>query len=219
MLSVVDSLKAVSLFAGLADGELAALADAAIVRTFLKNTILVTEGERSDSLYVILSGRVKVYVSDEHGRDLVLNTQGAGQYFGELALDEGPRSASVVTLEPCRMAVIPNDLLREFLARHPAAGLQLIRVLIGRIRHMTENIKSLALLDVYGRVAKLLLELARETDGKLVIEERFTQQDIADRVGASREMVSRIFKDLTTGGYIATDGGKIVIQRRPPRGW
>jgi len=195
------------------------VADGAIVRTFPKNTIVVTEGDRSDSLYVILSGRVKVFVSDEQGKDLVLNIQGPGEYFGELALDEGPRSASVATMEPCKMAVIANDVLREFLARHPEAALQLIRGLIGRTRHMTESLKNLALLDVYGRVAKLLLELATEVDGRLVIDLRLTQQEIADRVSASREMVSRILKDLSVGGYIANEGGKIVIQRRPPRAW
>jgi CRP/FNR family cyclic AMP-dependent transcriptional regulator len=219
MLSITDSLKAVSLFSGLSPEELAALADAALVRTFPKNTIVVTEGERSDSLYVVLSGRVKVFVSDEHGKDLVLNVEGPGEYFGELALDEGPRSASVATLEPCKMAVIANDVLRRFLAGHPETAVHLVRGLIGRVRHMTESLKDLALLDVYGRVAKLLLELAKESDGRLVIDQRLTQQDIADRVSASREMVSRILKDLTTGGYIVNEGGKIVIQRRPPRAW
>lgn len=219
MLSITESLKVVSLFSGLSPQEIATLADGAIVRTFPKNTIVVTEGERSDSLYVILSGRVKVFVSDEHGKDLVINVAGPGEYFGELALDEGPRSASVATLEQCKLAVIANDLLRGFLASHPQAALQLIRGLIARTRRATESLKDLALLDVYGRVAKLLLELAREADGRLLIDERLTQQDIADRVSASREMVSRILKDLTTGGYISNEGGRIVIQRRPPRAW
>jgi CRP/FNR family cyclic AMP-dependent transcriptional regulator len=219
MLSVADSLKAVSLFSALSPQEIAALADAAIVRTYPKNTIVVTEGERSDSLYVILSGRVKVFLSDEHGKDLVINVEGPGEYFGELALDEGPRSASVATLESCKMAVIANEVLRGFLASHPEAAVQLIRGLIARARRMTESLKDLALLDVYGRVAKLLLELAKETDGRLVIDQRLTQQDIADRVSASREMVSRILKDLTTGGYVTQEGGRIVIQRRPPRAW
>ncbi len=216
---VADSLKAVPLFSGLSSEEIATLAEGAVVRTYQKNTIVVTEGERSDSLYVILAGRVKVFVSDEHGKDLVLRVEGPGEYFGELALDEGPRTASVATLEQCKLAVIANDVVRGLLARHPEAALQLIRGLIGRVRYMTENLKDLALLDVYGRVAKLLLELATETDGRLVIDQRLTQQDIADRVSASREMVSRILKDLTTGGYVTNEGGKIVIQRRPPRAW
>lgn len=219
MLSVADSLKAVSLFSTLSAQEIAALAEGAAVRTYARNTLVMTEGERSDSLYVVLSGRVKVYVSDEHGKDLVLNVQGPGEYFGELALDEGPRSASVMTLEPSKLAVIANDVLRGFLTSHPEAGVQLVRGLIGRVRRATESLKDLAQLDVYGRVAKLLLELARESDGKLVIDQKLTHQDIADRVSASREMVSRILKDLTTGGYLANEGGRIVIQRRPPRAW
>jgi CRP/FNR family cyclic AMP-dependent transcriptional regulator len=117
------------------------------------------------------------------------------------------------------MAVMGNDVLRGFLTSHPEAAVQLVRGLTGRVRRLTESIKDLALLDVYGRVAKLLLELAREVEGRLVIDQRLTHQDIADRVSASREMVSRIFKDLTTGGYIANEGGKIVICRRPPRAW
>lgn len=219
MLPVAESLKAVSLFSMLSDAAIRALADATIVRSFPKNAMVVTEGDRSDSLYVILSGRVKVFVSDEHGKDVVLNVQSPGEYFGELALDEGPRSASVLTLEPCRMAVIPNDVLRAFLAAHPEAAFELIRCLIGRARHLTESLKDFALLDVYGRVAKLLLELATEVDGRLVVDQRLTQQEISERVNASREMVSRIFKDLTAGGYIAQEGGKIVIRRRPPRAW
>jgi CRP/FNR family cyclic AMP-dependent transcriptional regulator len=219
VLSTTESLQGVSLFAGLSPEEIAALADAAVVRSFPKNTIVVTEGERSDSLYVILSGRVKVFVSDEQGKELVLNVEGPGEYFGELALDEGPRTASVSTLEPCKLAMIANDALRGFLASHPDAALRLMRGLIGRIRHMTESIKDLALLDVYGRVAKLLLELAREVEGRLIVDQRLTHQQVADRVSASREMVSRIFKDLATGGYIAVEDGRIVIKRRPPRAW
>lgn len=219
MLSVADSLKAVSLFSTLSAQAIAALAEGAAVRAYARNALVMTEGERSDSLYVVLSGRVKVYVSDEHGKDLVLNVQGPGEYFGELALDEGPRSASVMTLEPSKLAVIANDVLRGFLTSHPEAAVQLVRGLIGRVRRATESLKDLAQLDVYGRVAKLLLELARESDGKLVIDQKLTHQDIADRVSASREMVSRILKDLTTGGYLANEGGRIVIQRRPPRAW
>ena len=219
MLCITESLKAIPLFSGLSAQEIDALANAAVVRTFPKNTIVVTEGERSDSLYVILSGRVKVFVSDEEGRGVTLNFEGPGEYFGELALDEGPRSASVVTLEPCRMALIPNDVLKGFVSGHPDVALHLIRALIGRVRHTTESLKDLATLDVYGRVAKLLLDLAREVGGKLIIESRLTQQEIADRVGCSREMVTRIFRDLTVGGYIGNEDGKIIIYRRPPRAW
>ncbi|MFN0300542.1 MAG: Crp/Fnr family transcriptional regulator [Burkholderiales bacterium] len=219
MVSITQSLLAVPLFNGLSPEGIAALAASTIVRKLAKSTIVVTEGERSDSLYVILSGRVKVFVSDEDGRDLVLNVRGPGQYFGELALDEGPRSASVATLEPCQLAVISYEAIKSFITHHPDAAMQLIRVLIGHARHMTAMFKDLAMLDVYGRVAKFLLDNAREVDGKLVIEERLTQQDIGERVSASREMVSRILKELTSGGYISSEAGRIVVHRKPPHGW
>jgi CRP/FNR family transcriptional regulator, cyclic AMP receptor protein len=219
MLSITQSLQAVPLFSGLSQEEIAALAAAALVRKLPKNTIVVTEGVRSDSLYVILSGRVKVFVSDEGGHDLVLNVLGPGEYFGEFALDERPRSASVMTLEPCQVAVISNEALKSFITHHPDAAMQLIRVLIGHARHMTARFKDLAMLDVYGRVAKFLLDNAREVEGRQVIEERLTQQDIGERVSASREMVSRILKELTSGGYISNEAGKIIVHRKPPRGW
>jgi CRP/FNR family transcriptional regulator, cyclic AMP receptor protein len=219
MLSITQSLQAVPLFSGLSQEEIAALAAAALVRKLPKNTIVVTEGVRSDSLYVILSGRVKVFVSDEGGHDLVLNVLGPGEYFGEFALDERPRSASVMTLEPCQVAVISNEALKSFITHHPGAAMQLIRVLIGHARHMTARFKDLAMLDVYGRVAKFLLDNAREVEGRQVIEERLTQQDIGERVSASREMVSRILKELTSGGYISNEAGKIIVHRKPPRGW
>ena len=219
MLSITQSLQAVPLFSGLSPEELTALAGATLVRKLPKNTIVVTEGVRSDSLYVILSGRVKVFVSDEGGHDLVLNVQGPGEYFGELALDEGPRSASVATLEPCQVAVISNEAVKSFITHHPDAAMQLIRGLIGHARHMTARFKDLAMLDAYGRVAKFLLENAREIEGRLVIEERLTQHDIGERVSTSREMVSRILKELTAGGYIGNEAGRIVVHRKPPRGW
>jgi CRP/FNR family cyclic AMP-dependent transcriptional regulator len=219
MLSVAESLKAVVLFSKLSQPEISTLATAAIARTFQKNTIVVTEGERSNSLYAILSGWVKVLVSDGHGRELVITVMDPGEYFGEFALDERPRSASTGTLEPSKLAMIANEILRTFIGSHPDAARHFIRELIGRARRATESFKSLTMLDVYGRVAKLLLDLAKQVDGRLNVDERLTHRDIADRISASREIVSRIVKDLTTGGYIAIQGGKIIIRRQPPPGW
>jgi CRP/FNR family cyclic AMP-dependent transcriptional regulator len=162
---------------------------------------------------------VKVYVSDDDGHDVVLATQGAGEYFGELVLDEGPRSASVMTLEPSRFLVVPLNDFRDFVAGNPAFALSLIEKLIARVRSLTESVKSLALMDVYGRVARLLLELAEESNGGLVISQRLTQQDIASRIGASREMVSRILKDLSIGGYLTQSRTGIVLHRKPPEHW
>ena len=136
-----------------------------------------------------------------------------------MALDEGPRSASIMTLEPSRFLTVPKSDFKDFLVRNPAFAVRLIEKLIHRARALTENVKSLALMDVYGRIARLLLELAVERDGKLVVAEHLTQKDIASRVGASREMVSLILKDLTAGGYIRHEGHTLVIERAPPSRW
>jgi CRP/FNR family cyclic AMP-dependent transcriptional regulator len=203
----------------LTDAELMVIGVHGIARSFPKNSIIVNEGDATDSLYIIMEGRVKAFVSDDEGREVILSTQGAGEYFGEMVLDQGPRSASVMTLEPSRFLVVPKEDFREFVLKNPAFSVSLIEKLISRVRSLTENVKSLALMDVYGRVARLLLELANEVDGVLVIEERLTQQDIANRVGASREMVSRILKDLSIGGYIAQTRERIVLLKKPPAHW
>lgn len=199
--------------------ELKALSAQGVLKAYPRNTIIVSEGDETDSFYVIVEGRIKVYVSDEEGREVVLGTQGPGDYFGEMVLDGGPRSASVVTLEPSRFAVVGKQRFRDFLYAHPEFSIHLVEKLIARTRALTENVKSLALMDVYGRVARLLLELAVNEDGRLVVPEKLTQQDIANRVGSSREMVSRIFKDLTIGGYISIDSKQITIHKNPPRHW
>lgn len=199
--------------------ELRTLSAQGVVKNFPKNTVIVSEGDETDSLYIIIAGRVKVFVGDEEGKEIVLGTQGPGEYFGEMVLDGGPRSASVMTLEPSRFAVIPKHRFREFLRSHPEFAIHLVEKLIQRTRALTENVRSLALMDVYGRVARLLLELGREAGGKLVIDQKLTQQDIANRVGASREMISKILKDLTVGGYITVEKKRITINKTPPRHW
>jgi CRP/FNR family cyclic AMP-dependent transcriptional regulator len=201
------------------DDVVRALAAHGVVRNYAKNTIIITEGDPSDSLYVILSGRVKVYLSDGQGREVVLDVHGPGRYVGEMAFDDAPRSASVMTLEPCTMSVLSGKQFREFVASNPDATMHLIRSLIHRARVASENVRNLALLDVYGRVARLLLDLAQEKDGHLVIDQPYTQQDLAQRVGCSREMISRIFKDLVAGGYIKLEGRRICIERSLPNRW
>ena len=199
--------------------ELRAISAHAQTRAFPRNAVVLNEGDRTDSLYIILEGRVKAFVSDPDGKEVVLSTQGTGEYFGEMVLDAGPRSASIMTLEPSKFLVVPQSDFKDFLLKNPAFAVRVIEKLIHRARALTANVKSLALMDVYGRVARLLLELAREHEGKLVIAERLTQKDIASRVGASREMVSLILKDLETGGYIRHDGHTLVIEHTPPPRW
>lgn len=203
----------------LSEADLMVMGSHGIARSYPKNTIIVTEGDTTDSLYIILEGRVKAFVSDGEGHDMVLSTQGPGEYFGEMALDEGPRSASIMTLEPSRFLVVRKDDLRDFVMKNPAFALSLIEKLIHRVRSLTASVKSLALMDVYGRVARLLLELAEDTGDKLTIPQRLTQQEIASRIGASREMVSRILKDLSSGGYLTQSRAGIVLHRKPPEHW
>jgi CRP/FNR family cyclic AMP-dependent transcriptional regulator len=212
-------LKNIPLFEGVAEAELQALAERTVPRSYPKQAIIVTEGDESDSLYLILGGRVKVYLSDESGKELILAIKGPGQYFGEMVLDSQPRSASVITLEPSQFAVLSRGDFRAFLLRHPDVALQVIQNLIAVARGLNQNVRNLAMLDVYGRVARILLELAVEQGGKLVIPERMTQKDIAARVGASREMINRILRDLTTGGYVTVEAGRITINKAPPARW
>jgi len=195
------------------------IAKVATVRPYPRNAIIVTEGDETDSLYVMLSGKARVYVSDEKGREAALNQIGAGEYFGEVTLDGGPRSASVMALEECRCAVIRRAELTAFIERNPGFALHLVQKLAHRVRELTESVRSLALMDVYGRVARLLLELAEEKDGRLVVAEPLTHKEIASRVGASREMISRIFSDLNDGGYLRKEDGQLVIARKPPPRW
>jgi CRP/FNR family cyclic AMP-dependent transcriptional regulator len=206
-------------FAGLDEQALRELCPGGAVRAVPKNVIVVSAGDATDSLYVILSGRVKAFVSDEQGKEVVVNTIGAGDFFGELVLDGGPRAASIMTLEPCRFYVIAQEETERLLAANPAFGRDLIRKLIGKVRSLTGQVRDLALKDVYGRLAKFVEESAAEQGGRRMIPERLTQADIAARIGGSREMVSRILGDLATGGYIEVEGKRIILLKKLPPHW
>ncbi len=198
---------------------MSALARCKQIRRYPKNTIVVSQGDRGESVLFILEGRVKVYVSDDAGDQVVVATQGRGEYFGELSLDDGLRSASVVTLEATVLAVVPKDQFAELVASEPELAVQLTMQLIGRVRVLTERVTDLALLDVYGRLVKLLHDQSvPRPDGARAMA-RLTQQDIAEHVGSSREMVSRIFKELVAGGYVSLTTDEIVVHRTPPRRW
>ena len=195
------------------------IAATGVIRQFPKNTILINEGDQGDSLFIVLTGRVKVFASNAAGKEVVIAFHGPGEYVGEMSLDGAPRSASVMTAEPSTCAVVSRAQFREFILAHPDFALHLVEKLIQRVRMATENVKSLALSDVYGRLVRLLLSLAAERDGRLIVPEKLTQQDIAERVGASRDMISRLMKDLVGGGYLAVEDRTIVILRKPPPGW
>lgn len=212
-------LSRVDLFHGLAGAELAALMASCIQRQYPKNSVIINDCDTADSMYIISSGRVKVYCSERNGKEYVVNTLGVGEYFGELALlDDKRRSASVRTLERSSFLILYREAFSEMVDRHPAVARKLVCNLTRRIRQLTTAAKSLALQDVYGRVAQLLIHLAVPRDsGIAVVPEKLTQQDIADRVGASREMVARILKDLTIGKYIGWEDRHIVLLGRLPK--
>ncbi len=205
-----------ALFKGVQEEDLRRLAMCAITRAYPKHAIIMSEGDATDAIYMIVSGRVKVYLSDESGKELILAIKAAGEYFGEMALDGQPRAASVMTLEPSQFALIPHGDFRAFVLQHAEVALRLFENLSRVARGITQKIRSVAMLDVYGRVARVLLELAVERDGKLVIPDRLTQRDIANRVGASREMINRILRDLSAGGYLTISAGRITINKAPP---
>jgi CRP/FNR family cyclic AMP-dependent transcriptional regulator len=190
-------------------------------RSFPRGEHLIREAEEGDALFVILGGKVKVYVSDAQGRELIVADYAAGDFVGEMALDGAARSASVVAMEPTACSVVTRDALRAAIHADPDIAMRMIATLIARNREATLKLKDLALMDVYGRVARLLLDLDTvvEPDGQAWSRERLTQLEIARRVGASRDMISRILKDLRTGGYIALRDKRVAILRRPPARW
>ena len=197
---------------GLKAEELRGIAAKGTVKTFRRQTVIVSEGDENEAFHLVLSGRVKIFVSDEQGREVVLGTQGPGEYFGEMVLDEGPRCASVITLESSRIAIIPKAKFVDYLAQHPEVALKVLQKVVRSLRSLTQKVKSLALTDVYGRVARLLTEVS-SISGTRVIE-RMTQQEIANRVGASREMISRVMRDLAADGSISLDKTHITILKR-----
>lgn len=208
----------VEIFEGLIPDELEALAASSVMRSYPKNTVIINENDHADSLYIIETGRVKVYCSDKNGKEFIMNTLGTGDYFGELALlDDDKRSASVRTMEKSNFCIIYKEDFNKVLDAQPNIAKTLIRNLTRRVRKLTKDVKALALQDVYGRVTNVLKSLAEPRDNETsIIPEKLTQQDIADRVGASREMVARILKDLTIGEYITFEGRNIVINGKLP---
>jgi len=196
-----------------------ALAQIGTVRSYPKNTVVFQEGDWSNQLYVIVTGKVKIFLADSDGRELIVDILGPRQYFGEMALDGRPRSASVITLEASKLAIVQRDDFKRFLADNAEASFGLIVTLIDRARNLTRAVGGMGLLDVYGRVARFLLDNAVEWNGRTVLQERMTHQEIGKRVGASREMVTRILGDLREGGYIVVEDDTIVICHPPPARW
>jgi CRP/FNR family cyclic AMP-dependent transcriptional regulator len=215
----VFHIRAIPLFDGLTADELLALKQRGEVRSYFKHTIVASEGDQAAFLFVILSGYVNLFVSDQDGKKFVVSTHGPGECIGETMLDGGPWPTSVETLESSRVWALARDDLLQVIAEHPAVALRFIQVISQRERALTDCTKSLALKDVYGRVVKLLGDMSIEHGGGRIVARHLTQDGIATRIGASREMVNRVMRDLTTGGYLRTDHGTITIVRPPPAHW
>jgi CRP/FNR family cyclic AMP-dependent transcriptional regulator len=202
----------VRLFSTLSDEQLRMLQPYLQLRSFARNTLVMRAGEETDALYIILSGRVKVLIPDDEGREVILAFMGPNEFFGEMGLlDDQPRSASVETLEPCEMLRFSKSGFITCLKDNFELAMIIIRNLVKRLRGADRSIESLALIDVYGRVARLLLDQAQEIDGLWIVKQAPPKQEMARMIGASREMVSRVMKDLQQRGYIRAEKRKVIL--------
>ena len=219
MATLPETLTKTDLFSGLDDADIEMVASQAVLRQFPKNTVIVSQGDDTDSIYVIIKGKVDVFLHNDKGKEIIINTMGVCESFGELAPLGGiPRQASIITTEESTFGVISRQVFMDTLLVKPPVSMKIIDLLITRIQDLTEEVSSLALEDVYNRVVRVLYKHADEVGDKLITE-KLTQQDIASRVGATREMVHRILKELKTGGYISIEGKHITIEKKLPSGW
>jgi CRP/FNR family transcriptional regulator, cyclic AMP receptor protein len=209
-------LRRVPLLSSLSELQLGTLAAASVRRSFPKGRTIVAEGEPSQSLYILLSGRAKVQRSDAEGKEVILAMIGPGEFFGEMSLiDDAPRSASVITVESCDFMAIQKDSFKAMLSQSTDMAMQIMRGLVRRLREADKKIETLALLDVYGRVARVLLDFSEQVGNERVVKGKLPRQEIAKMIGASREMVSRVMKGLETDGYIvAMPEGKLVLREK-----
>ena len=206
-------LKSVPMFAAFPEDQLRTLMSVVMRRHAPRGAVIMAEGDRVDSLYIVISGRLKVMMGEADGKEVILGILGAGEIFGEMGLiDDGPRSASVVAIEPCELLVVTKRDFKKCMAESFDTAMTVMRVLVRRLRAADRKIGSLAMLDVYGRVARLLLDMSEDVDGQKVVTKRLTKQDIAKMVGASREMVSMVMRDLEISGYFEVRGSTIVLR-------
>ena len=213
-MSVSDSLRAIPLFARLREGDVSRLASAARERTYPKNSVIVFEDDPGDALYVVVSGQVKVVLTAEDGREVILSVRDRGEFFGEMALiDDEPRSAHVIAIEDSRLLVMRREDFQRCLADIPEIAIGMLRALVSRLRQADDKIGGLVLLDVPGRVASLILDLADDNDG-VNVTKRVTHHMIAQMIGSSRETVSRTMRALVEQGLIEASRKQIIIQNR-----
>lgn len=218
MLSNLDLIRRVPLFTMLTPAQAESLAAAVTKKRFKRGEILVEQGKKTNSLYIMLSGRTRVVMTDSKGREVILATLRAGDYLGEMSLiDNEPHSATVIAEQQVDVLALGRETFLQCLMENAALSFAVMHGLVQRLRRASQNISSLALVGVYGRVAKVLLDAALQDEtGGMLIREKVSRQDIAKMVGASREMVSRVMKDFEDQGFIKMlDGGQVrVFERR-----
>ena len=213
----VDLFRQVPLFADLEDADLDSLISVATRRKFQKDSVIFFEHDPGDSLFMILSGRVKVTILSDDGREIILSVLGEKDFFGEMSLlDNEPRSATAIAMEDAEVVILHQKEFLSIVEKRPRVLVLLLAVLSSRLRKANHQIGSLALLDVYGRVAAVLLDMAKESgvrlkDGRVCFR-RPTHQEIANMIGATRETVSRMISDLHRQGYIEISGKNVIIQ-------
>ena len=206
------ALKSFHMFQNLSDERLEPISRCAILRNVARGAIVLHAGDRTDNIYFVLSGNLKVLVSDEDGREVILTMIGPGEVFGEMGvLDEDVRSATVLAVSSANLVVMSKGDFKRVMLDNAEVALQVTRNLVQRLRQADRQIESLALLDVYGRVARLLLDMAEDVGGQKVVTRKISKQDIAKMIGASREMVSRVMKDLNVHGLIEETDGKVIL--------
>jgi len=210
----VDFLATVPLFSGLDRSELEKFAEVTREKSYPKGSVILFEDDPGDSLFVVREGRVKVVLIGEDGREVILGVLGVGEYFGELSLiDDRPRSAHVIAMEDSNLLVLRREDFRKRVESSPSVAWGLLTELSRRLRRADDKIGGLVLLDVPGRIARLLLDLADES-GTNAIEKTLTHQTIAQMIGASRETVSRAMKDFQDAGWITVERRRIALADR-----
>ena len=211
-------LKSMPMFATFSQEQLQALMAMISRRSAPRGAAIMHEGDPTDSLYIVISGRLKVMMGEADGKETILSIIGPGEFFGEMGLiDDNPRSASVIAIEPAELLALTKRAFRKCLVENSDLAMAVMRVLVKRLREADRKIGSLAMLDVYGRVARLLLDMSEDVNGERVVTRRLTKQDIGKMVGATREMVSKVMKDLQVNGYIDVQGSTIVLRDTNPR--
>ena len=217
MVSNLELIRRVPLFSMLTASQATSVADAVVKRRFKRGEAIVEQGKKSNALSIILTGRARVVTTDSRGREVILATMHPGDYVGEMSLiDDEPHSATVSAEIQTDILVLGRQEFASCLPENSSMTYAVLKGLVQRLRHADRKIESLALMDVYGRVARALLESAAgDSAGNTVIRDKVSRQDLAKMVGASREMVSRVMKDLEERGFIETRGdGSLLVKER-----